>query len=69
MSDERIQHPRDVVAEGDTIHARIIRIDPARKRIGLSLRHSSGEGAANDGPDDALADSANPDSSQESAEE
>ena len=45
MSDDRIQHPRDVLAEGDTIHARIIRIDPARKRIGLSLRKSPGDGA------------------------
>lgn len=48
MSDDRIQHPRDVLAEGDTIHARIIRIDPARKRIGLSLRKSPGDGAVAD---------------------
>jgi small subunit ribosomal protein S1 len=40
MGDERIQHPKEVVAEGDTIQARIIRIDPARKRMGLSLRLS-----------------------------
>lgn len=38
MSDEPIQHPKAVVAEGDQIRARIIRIDPARKRMGLSLR-------------------------------
>lgn len=38
MSDEPIQHPKAVVAEGDQIQARIIRIDPARKRMGLSLR-------------------------------
>jgi len=38
MGDERIQHPKEVVAEGDTVQARIIRIDPARKRMGLSLR-------------------------------
>lgn len=48
MSDDRIQHPRDVLAEGDTIHARIIRIDPARKRIGLSLRKNPGDGAVAD---------------------
>ncbi len=40
LSDERINHPRDVIAEGDTIKTRIIRIDPARKRIGLSLRNT-----------------------------
>ncbi len=38
MGDGRIQHPREIVAEGDTIQVRIIRIDPARKRIGLSMR-------------------------------
>lgn len=48
MSDDRIQHPRDVLAEGDTINARIIRIDPTRKRIGLSLRNSSGDPAPAD---------------------
>lgn len=40
MGDERIQHPKEVVAEGQVIRARIIRIDPARKRMGLSLRLS-----------------------------
>lgn len=38
MGDERIQHPKEIVAEGQVIQARIIRIDPARKRMGLSLR-------------------------------
>ncbi|XSG75956.1 30S ribosomal protein S1 [Herpetosiphon llansteffanensis] len=45
MSDERIQHPRDVINEGDTVSARIIRIDPSRKRIGLSMRNGSSEAA------------------------
>lgn len=40
MGDERIQHPKEIVAEGQVIAARIIRIDPARKRMGLSLRLS-----------------------------
>ena len=38
MGDERIQHPKEIVAEGQVLQARIIRIDPARKRMGLSLR-------------------------------
>lgn len=38
MGDGRIQHPRELVKEGDTVPVRIIRIDPARKRIGLSMR-------------------------------
>jgi small subunit ribosomal protein S1 len=35
--DGHVNHPRDVVKEGDTIQVRIIRIDPTRKRMGLSL--------------------------------
>jgi small subunit ribosomal protein S1 len=38
MGDERIQHPREVVSEGQFVEVRIIRVDPARKRMGLSLR-------------------------------
>lgn len=38
MGDGRIQHPREVVQEGDHVEVRIIRIDPARKRMGLSMR-------------------------------
>jgi small subunit ribosomal protein S1 len=38
MGDGRVQHPRDAVKEGDQIQARIIRIDPARRRMGLSMR-------------------------------
>jgi small subunit ribosomal protein S1 len=38
MGDERIQHPKEIVEEGQVVKARIIRIDPARKRMGLSLR-------------------------------
>jgi len=47
MGDGRVQHPRDVVQEGDLIQARIIRIDPARKRMGLSMRQPD-EGSAAD---------------------
>ena len=46
MGDGRVQHPRDVVQEGDLIQARIIRIDPARKRMGLSMRQPGEGGAA-----------------------
>ncbi|GAB4113894.1 MAG: 30S ribosomal protein S1 [Roseiflexaceae bacterium] len=40
MGDGRVQHPRDVVKEGDPVEVRIIRIDPARRRMGLSMRLS-----------------------------
>lgn len=54
LGDERVQHPREIVQEGDTIQARIIRIDPTRKRMGLSLRLTL-EGDAPEG--DAAPDS------------
>ena len=38
LSEERIGHPREVVAEGDTRTLRVIRIDPDKRRIGLSLK-------------------------------
>jgi len=38
LSDERITHPREVVKEGDVLTLRVIRIDPERRRMGLSLR-------------------------------
>ncbi|MBC7265197.1 MAG: S1 RNA-binding domain-containing protein [Chloroflexi bacterium] len=38
LSPERINHPREVVKEGDVLTLRVIRIDSARRRLGLSLR-------------------------------
>jgi small subunit ribosomal protein S1 len=38
LSDERITHPREIVQEGDVRTLRVIRIDPDRRRIGLSLK-------------------------------
>ncbi len=40
LSDAPISHPRDVVQEGDAVTLRVIRIDPAHRRIGLSLRRA-----------------------------
>ncbi len=40
LSDDRIAHPRNVVKEGDEMTLRIIRIDPQRRRMGLSLRRA-----------------------------
>lgn len=38
LSEHRIAHPKEVVKEGDEITLRVIKIDPERRRIGLSLR-------------------------------
>ncbi|MDH7484947.1 MAG: S1 RNA-binding domain-containing protein [Anaerolineae bacterium] len=38
LSDHRITHPREVVKRGDVLTMRIIRIEPHRRRMALSLR-------------------------------
>ena len=38
LSEQRIAHPKEVVKEGDTLTLRVIKIDPERRRIGLSRR-------------------------------
>jgi small subunit ribosomal protein S1 len=44
LTDANITHPREVVKEGDHVSVKIIRIDPERRRIGLSLKQAEGEG-------------------------
>lgn len=38
LSDQRIEHPKEVLKDGDVLTLRIIKIDPENHRIGLSLR-------------------------------
>jgi small subunit ribosomal protein S1 len=38
LSEEHIGHPSEVLAEGEQVNLRIIRIEPERQRIGLSLK-------------------------------
>jgi small subunit ribosomal protein S1 len=38
LSDQHIAHPKEVVEEGQVVALRIIRIDPDRRRIGLSIK-------------------------------
>jgi small subunit ribosomal protein S1 len=38
LSDERISHPKQVVREGEQLRLRVIKVDPSRRRLGLSLR-------------------------------
>ncbi|MBI4213729.1 MAG: S1 RNA-binding domain-containing protein [Chloroflexi bacterium] len=46
LSDQRIAHPKNVVSEGDVIQAKILRIEPERHRLGLSLRQAQEESDA-----------------------
>ena len=40
LSDNRVAHPKEVVAEGEVHDLRIIRIDTAKRRMGLSLKQA-----------------------------
>lgn len=63
LSNRRIQHPKDVVKEGDVVPVKLVRIEKDRHRLGLSLRQArsdaeamgfvfSHDGAVIDYPDD-----------------
>ncbi len=43
LTDQYIKHPREVVKEGDNLILRIVRMDIARRRMGLSLRRVNDE--------------------------
>jgi small subunit ribosomal protein S1 len=38
LSERMVQHPKEVVHEGDQVKVKIVRLDPERKRIGLSIK-------------------------------
>jgi len=40
LSLQMIKHPREVVTEGDELELRILRIEPERRRLGLSLKQA-----------------------------
>lgn len=46
LSDERIAHPKNVVQVGDVVTVRVVRIEPERRRLGLSLRQAREEDAS-----------------------
>jgi small subunit ribosomal protein S1 len=43
LADERVSHPRDIVQSGDVVPLRIVRIEPERHRMALSLRRANSE--------------------------
>ena len=43
LSSRMIGHPREVVQEGDEVRLKILRIEPERRRLGLSLRQAEDE--------------------------
>jgi small subunit ribosomal protein S1 len=43
LSEARINHPHEVVREGDVVPLKVIRVDSDKRRIGLSLRQAQGD--------------------------
>lgn len=56
LANRRINHPREVVKEGQTLTLRVIRIDPARRRLGLSLKRVEEDDGNYDASDTAITD-------------
>ncbi len=50
LAEGRVAHPRDVIQVGDRVTVQVIRIEPERKRIGLSLRRARSEMAREEEP-------------------
>ncbi|MDD9995000.1 MAG: S1 RNA-binding domain-containing protein, partial [Dehalococcoidia bacterium] len=40
LTDRVVQHPREVVREGDKVRLKVLRIEPERRRLGLSLKQA-----------------------------
>lgn len=41
LADDRVEHPRTVVKEGDVVTLRVVKVDTEKRRIGLSLRRAA----------------------------
>src|SRR5205085_6753589 len=39
LADRRVNHPRDVVSEGESLTLRVVKIDAENRRMGLSMMH------------------------------
>jgi small subunit ribosomal protein S1 len=46
MSDNKVEKPEDVVKPGQKLELRVLNVDPAERKIGLSLRTNPGTGIA-----------------------
>ena len=46
MSDNKVEKPEDVVKPGQKLDLRVLNVDPAERKIGLSLRTNPGTGLA-----------------------
>jgi len=68
LSENRIEHPKEVVKEGDKLALRVIKIEPDRRRIGLSLRKVDSAQYSDQDYDAAMAAAGELNGSQKTAE-
>ena len=50
LADRFVKDPREVVKPGDVVQVRVVEVDPARKRIALSMRSDDGQRPARQEP-------------------
>ncbi len=41
LADHRVNHPKEVVSEGESLALRVVKIEPQERRMGLSLKRVS----------------------------
>src|SRR4029450_1667177 len=57
LAQHHVEKPREVVAQGETVRAKIIEMDPERRRLSLSLKRvEEGEGPSGEAPDLGLSE-------------
>lgn len=44
LAEGSFMHPRNVIREGDRVRARVMQVDPGKRRIALTLRNNDGAG-------------------------
>ena len=52
LTSRMIKHPREVIREGEEVKLKILRIEPERRRLGLSLKQAEEEGLEEQGSEE-----------------
>ena len=68
LSENHVRHPKEIVKEGDTHQVKILRIEPERRRLGLSIRQvqdTAASGSESTGESEVSPDGLDSSSSEE----
>ncbi len=65
LSDRSITNPRQVVSEGDVVMVKVLRVEPERRRLGLSLRQADQSVLEQAAEEEPVAEATEPESSVE----